>query len=659
MLAGGAFKPLLGQDRVNQCIRHTAPYYQREVLAFMHGLQWGQLIGSTDVRWLLNGLDWGPLFVEGTFHLAAVLYPRIDLGRTEAEWGAKAEFARVLDPWIEQRATFYTWPEWMSQLADPSLRVGVPTQPAVVRVQTKEYIDGQFGGTATPSHFYPANHWNYYRSDETVPEPFTDEQRTNWIQMLVDGYRMIFKCPVYVTVTDSQGRRTGYVANGGVAHLAAEAPGAILADVLRESDGTAQWSFLTLDGPFTITVEAYTSGPFTATIQPPDTGRIWEYTTQLSAGDTATLQVPAGATAPPLMRLSTGASVTGTAHALFKAGVYPATSLVMGGDEAIVTGVDISPGASVTIGGVTATDVTWLNGTTAKLALPRGTAGVQDVTVTNPGQAPQTIAQAFTYEYVKRYFAEGATSDLFDTRIALLNPTDRAAAATLHFQRSDGTTVNWPVPIGAHSRATVDARTVPGMTAAEFATTIDADETLVVDRTMRWSHGGPDAGYGAHTERGVLAPAPVWYLAEGATHSGFDLFYLIQNPEPSSVTSRSSTCFQPRRRRSSRPTTSTVRRFNIWVDDEAPRLAATDVSAVITSDDGSPIIVERAMYLTSAGAPVQRRSRERGRHRASRRSGSWRRARRAAYFDLFILVANPTDIDALIEVGLPAARRHA
>ena len=41
------------------------------------------------------------------------------------------------------------------------------------------------------------------------------------------------------------------------------------------------------------------------------------------------------------------------------------------------------------------------------------------------------------------------------------------------------------------------------------------------------------------------------------------------------------------------------RRFNIWVDADDPRLAETDVSAVITSD--LPIIVERAMYLNANG----------------------------------------------------------
>ena len=38
--------------------------------------------------------------------------------------------------------------------------------------------------------------------------------------------------------------------------------------------------------------------------------------------------------------------------------------------------------------------------------------------------------------------------------------------------------------------------------------------------------------------RSVEGPAPRWYLAEGATHSGFDLFYLLQNPNASVVWAR-------------------------------------------------------------------------------------------------------------------------
>ena len=125
--------------------------------------------------------------------------------------------------------------------------MSTPTQPTVVRVRTSETVAGQFGGTATPSHFYPPNNGNYYRSGETVPEPFNPAARVNWVLMLAEGYRMISQVP---GVRDGD-RQPG---PGGRAmlpaavrpRLAAEAPGAILADVLRESDGTAQWSFLAL-----------------------------------------------------------------------------------------------------------------------------------------------------------------------------------------------------------------------------------------------------------------------------------------------------------------------------------------------------------------------------------------------------------------------------
>ena len=57
----------------------------------------------------------------------------------------------------------------------------------------------------------------------------------------------------------------------------------------------------------------------------------------------------------------------------------------------------------------------------------------------------------------------------------------------------------------------------------------------------------------------------------------------------------------------------TESRTNIWVDPRGvpgtrARLASTDVSAVFEALDGTPIIVERAMYLTRPGPPLRRRT---------------------------------------------------
>ena len=82
------------------------------------------------------------------------------------------------------------------------------------------------------------------------------------------------------------------------------------------------------------------------------------------------------------------------------------------------------------------------------------------------------------------------------------------------------------------SRLTIDVDGVASMASAAFSSLIEADVQVVADRTMTWGAGG----YGSHAERGVLTrTATTWYLAEGATHGSFDLFYLIQNPGPAAA----------------------------------------------------------------------------------------------------------------------------
>ena len=71
--------------------------------------------------------------------------------------------------------------------------------------------------------------------------------------------------------------------------------------------------------------------------------------------------------------------------------------------------------------------------------------------------APFFVAQVGEFT---RYFAEGATSDFFDTRIALLNATGRAATARVRFQKTDGTEVAQVVSLDPIDRLTIDPKTV-------------------------------------------------------------------------------------------------------------------------------------------------------------------------------------------------------
>ena len=256
-----------------------------------------------------------------------------------------------------------------------------------------------------------------------------------------------------------------------------------------------------------------------------------------------------------------------------------------------------------------------------------------------------------------RYLAEGATSDLFDTRLALLNVSG-LASAVVRFRRGDGSSPpdlldpygDRVLQFNGLSRRTVDVKAVPGMSRAEFSTVVESDRPIVVDRLMTWDA----SGYGSHADTATAAPSHTWYLAEGATHGGFQLFYLLQNPNPVSVPVLV-TYLRP----APAPpltklyTVGPSSRFNIWVNDEARRdsalaaLAETAVSSVLAST--YPIFVERAMYLTRGGVLY-----EAGHESAAVPSPAahWFLAEGATgpYFDEFILVANPDIAVAQIDV---------
>lgn len=248
--------------------------------------------------------------------------------------------------------------------------------------------------------------------------------------------------------------------------------------------------------------------------------------------------------------------------------------------------------------------------------------------------------------FERRYFAEGVTAGIFDTRFALVNPTDTEALALLRFQAASGGVYSRALKIGAKRRATVEADTVAGLESAEFATLIESDADIAADRTVSWD----GEGYGSHAETSVGQPQLPWFFAEGATHSGFDLFYLLQNSETTpanvNVTFLRPAPLSPLERAYQVPA---MGRLTIWVNLVDPELAATDVSAVVQSTNGIPVIAERAMYLTAGGQAFA------GGHASAGVSApklSWFLAEGATgtYFDTFVLIANPEDTAAALDV---------
>ncbi|MFN8060889.1 MAG: SBBP repeat-containing protein [Vicinamibacterales bacterium] len=250
---------------------------------------------------------------------------------------------------------------------------------------------------------------------------------------------------------------------------------------------------------------------------------------------------------------------------------------------------------------------------------------------------------------VVRYFAEGATSTFFDDQIALANPNPTlTATVVLQFRTSGGVVKTFALSIQPLRRVTLNPKSLKdsstgaslGLENAEFSTEIRTNVTVMSDRTMTW-----DANqYGAHAEASVEAPSSTWYLAEGATTGAFNLFYLIQNPNATAVTATVRYLLPGGTGPTIDYSVPANSRQTIWVNAVAG-LEDVEVSAVITSPGGSPIIVERAMYMDRGTQQFAAGHDSAG---VTSPSLNWFLAEGATgpFFELFILVENPNGTDA-------------
>ena len=181
--------------------------------------------------------------------------------------------------------------------------------------------------------------------------------------------------------------------------------------------------------------------------------------------------------------------------------------------------------------------------------------------------------------FERRLFAEGVSNAFFTTRLAALNLSTNPAHVQFRFLRPSGAPVTHEVTIPARARISVDPGAISGVYGNSFSTIVESDVAVVVDRTVSWDA----SGYGSHAETALTSASPTWFLAEGATHNTFDLFYLIQNPGPTAAT----VTVRYLRPAPLAPLNKNYvvagnSRFTIAVDNEVingQSLAATDVSA--------------------------------------------------------------------------------
>ena len=196
------------------------------------------------------------------------------------------------------------------------------------------------------------------------------------------------------------------------------------------------------------------------------------------------------------------------------------------------------------------------------------------------------------------YLAEGATTGSFNLYYLLQNPGTQAAQVQVRYLR--------PTPLApivkTYTVAAQARRTIyvngedPGLDEAEISAVVTATNgvPIIVERAMYTNAGGQLFGAG-HESAAVPALSTTWFLAEGATGPFFHQFILVANPN-SQAAQLEARYLLPNGTTVTRTYASAPNsRLTIGVHGD-PALAQTPLSTTITSTNGVPVLVERAMW---------------------------------------------------------------
>jgi hypothetical protein len=205
------------------------------------------------------------------------------------------------------------------------------------------------------------------------------------------------------------------------------------------------------------------------------------------------------------------------------------------------------------------------------------------------------------------YLAEGSTSGDFALFYLLQNPNPTATTATIRYLRPFGQPpIDLTYPLAPSSRTTIPVDTQgPELASTDVSAVITATLPIIVERAMYLSRPGQIFAAG-HESAGVTATATSWFLAEGATGPFFDLFVLLANPNDQAAQVTVDYLLIDGRTFAKNYSVPANGRDTIWVDNEqipagsgVRPLDNVAVSSTITSTNGVPIIVERAMWWPS------------------------------------------------------------
>ena len=127
-----------------------------------------------------------------------------------------------------------------------------------------------------------------------------------------------------------------------------------------------------------------------------------------------------------------------------------------------------------------------------------------------PPRSPPARIRAASSAFT-RQLAEGASSAFFETSVSLMNNSSQPAIVVLRFLKDTATTVTWPVTIAPRRRLTINPGQLASVSNSSFATIVESDHEVVVERTMKWDQ----SNYGAHTEKAHRRPGQQLVLRRG------------------------------------------------------------------------------------------------------------------------------------------------
>jgi len=124
---------------------------------------------------------------------------------------------------------------------------------------------------------------------------------------------------------------------------------------------------------------------------------------------------------------------------------------------------------------------------------------------------------------------------------------------------------------------------------------VESNQDIVAERPMYFNYHG--AWPGGTDQVGVSEPGTTWYLAEGATHSGFEEWICIQNPGDTEANVTVTYMFPGGATQDQPVSVGPHSRYTIDVNGTVG--IDKDVSARVTSTQ--PVVVERPMYFNYHG----------------------------------------------------------